>query len=144
MHKIKDWVFRYGPAELLAIAGAIIGGLAAHYLFGNFIVTALAGTWGDNIAYYGKIAWNDIRERRNKDGSLTPLGVLKVVRNAVVEFGPGEYLDAFLIRPAVLYFSISTIGNPALALFIGKISADVVFYIPTIIGYELRKKHLDD
>ena len=55
---------------------------------------------------------------------------------ARLEFGFGfaEYLDSFVIRPSA--------GNVALGLVLGKLIADVTFYVPTIFFYELRKKYI--
>tara|TARA_Y100000034_G_scaffold128423_1_gene182962 strand:+ start:509 stop:637 length:129 start_codon:yes stop_codon:yes gene_type:complete len=41
-----------------------------------------------------------------------------------------------------MYLFPVIIGNFAIGLFVGKIVADIVFYIPTIVMYELKKKHL--
>ena len=36
------------------------------------------------------------------------------------------------------------VGLLSLGIVIGKIIADITFYLPTIIMYEIRKKHLDE
>ncbi|MFT7616336.1 MAG: hypothetical protein ACI8Y7_001167 [Candidatus Woesearchaeota archaeon] len=66
------------------------------------------------------------------------------VRNLLVEFGFSETLDSFIVRPFLMWFFQVWFGNVALGLLVGNILADVSFYIPTIISYELRKKHLKD
>lgn len=142
--KLKEWIQRYLPAEIFAIIGAMVGGLVTHLLFQNPITTALGGTWGENIGFYGQILYQDIRKRRQKDEKITLVGLLKVLRNEIVEFGPGEYLDSFIIRPTAMYFFPTITGNVALGLFLGKISADITFYAPTIVAYELRKKMFRD
>ena len=142
--KIKEWLYRYLPAEIVAIVGAMIGGLTAHLLFNNPVLTALFGTWGENIGYYGKILYSDIKERQKKDNKISFLGIVKVLRNTIVEFGPGEYVDSFIIRPMAMYLLPKLLGNVFVGLFLGKIAADVTFYLPTVIAYELRKKYLRD
>lgn len=139
-----EWIKRYLPAEIAAIIGALFGGLLTHYLFQNPIMTALGGTWGENAGYYGKILFDDFKKRKLKYGKVTLGGVLKILRNAIIEFGPGEYLDSFIIRPAAMYFFLKVTGSVPLGLFLGKISADITFYIPTIMGYEFRKKYIKD
>ena len=62
----------------------------------------------------------------------------------VIEFGPGEYLDTFIVRPFAMWFFPYIIGSLAIGIFLGKIVADIIFYIPTIIMYEIRKKNFDD
>ena len=68
----------------------------------------------------------------------------KSIRNIFLEFGVAETADTLFVRPAVMYLTISNIGNLQLGVFIGKIIADAIFYIPTVVSYELRKKHLKD
>ena len=46
LSKINEWLRRYLPAEIVAIIGAMIGGLTTHYFFNNPVATALGGTWG--------------------------------------------------------------------------------------------------
>jgi hypothetical protein len=141
--KIIEWIKRYLPAEIGAIIGVTIGGSLAQFLFHSTAITAIGGTIGENVGFYGKIVYKDIQEREEKDKRMTFLGVLKVIRNAVFEFGLAEYLD-LLIRPTAMYFFTKLIGNPAIGLLVGKFAADVTFYTPAIIFYELRKRLLTD
>jgi len=60
----------------------------------------------------------------------------------VIEFGPAEILDSYLIRPLALYLCPLIIGQQIIGLIIGKYLADIIFYLPTITAYELRKKYL--
>ncbi len=142
--KIIEWIKRYLPAEIFAIIGALCGSMIAYFIFKNSIFTALGGTWGENIGYYGKILYNDIKDRKSKDKKITFIGLVKVLRNTILEFGAGEYFDSFLIRPAAMYFFPKLIGNVPIGILLGKLSADVTFYIPTIISYELKKKYIKD
>ncbi|HAU98770.1 MAG: hypothetical protein UX04_C0002G0058 [Microgenomates group bacterium GW2011_GWF2_45_18] len=142
--KISEWLTRYFPAEIIAIIGAMAGGLLTHYFFHNPVLTALGGTWGENIGYYGKILYSDVQARKKMDEKITFISIVKVFRNAIVEFGFAEYLDSFIIRPFAMYFFPKWTGNVVLGLFLGKISADVTFYLPTIFFYELRKKYFKD
>jgi hypothetical protein len=64
------------------------------------------------------------------------------IRNIILEFGFSEILDSLFIRPFMMYIFPILIGNVELGIFAGKIAADIVFYVPTIFAYELRKKHL--
>ncbi len=142
--KVKEWLNRYFPAEITAIIGAMCGGLITHYLVGNPYLTALGGTWGENLGYYGKVLHSDVSARKKVDEKTTFSGIVIVLRNAIVEFGLAEYFDSFLIRPLTMYFFTKWTDNVAIGLFLGKISADVTFYAPAIFFYELRKKYLKD
>lgn len=142
--KIIEWAKRYFVAEVFATLGAITGGILVNLIFHSSILTALGGTWGENTGYYGYIILKDLKERKTKDGQITFLGTLKVVRGIIIEFGPGEYLDSFIIRPTAMYIFPKILGNIALGLIVGKFAADFIFYIPTIIAYELKKKIIKD
>ncbi|MBD3362450.1 hypothetical protein GF362_01910 [Candidatus Dojkabacteria bacterium] len=142
--KFVEWLKRYLPAEILAITGALVIGGLAHIIFQNGAVTALAGTWGENIGFYGKILYEDIRKRKQKDERITFIGMLKVLRGIIVEFGAGEYLDSFVIRPGAMYVFPKLLGSTFWGLLVGKLTADITFYLPTVISYELKKKYLKD
>ena len=138
--KLTEWLKRYLPAEIFAIIGAILGGSFMHLLFHQPIFTALGGTLGENTGYYGFIIIRDLKTTRPQN--LT--AILKLIRNLLLEFGAAEYLDSFVIRPTAMYFFPQWLGNLPLGLLAGKLAADITFYIPTIISYELKKKYLRD
>lgn len=118
--------------------------LLLRFLFHNPIITALGGAWGDNLGFYGLILYKDVRERERRDQKVTFIGLLKVLRNAVAEFGPGEYLDSFVIRPAFMYLFPMWLHHDILGITIAKFAADITFFLPTIVSYEIRKKFLKD
>lgn len=138
--KILEWLKRYLPAELMSIIGAIAGGSIVHFLTENPVLTALGGTWGENVGYYGEFLYQEFKTRSAKD-NISLRMFFAIARDMVLEFGFAEYLDSFLIRPTAMYFFTQSTGSVVYGLFLGKISADVTFYIPTIISYELKKKY---
>jgi hypothetical protein len=69
---------------------------------------------------------------------------LKNIRNLAIEFGFSEALDTFVVAPFFMYTFPLLIGDVVIGTFVAKYLSDLVFYIPTIIAYELRKKHLKD
>ncbi|MBI4090441.1 MAG: hypothetical protein HY422_00265 [Candidatus Komeilibacteria bacterium] len=142
--KLLEWLRRYGPAELCAAVGALIGAGTIHLIFGNTIATALGGTWGENIGYYGWIFAADLRAKLKMDRNIMRVASWKVLRNMVVEFGPGEYLDSFFIRPLAMYIFLRSVESIPAAILLGKLIADIVFYVPTVLGYELRRKYFKD
>ena len=58
----------------------------------------------------------------------------------IVEFGPAEYLDSFLIRPLYLSLFPYLIDNYQIAILLGSIFAEITYFIPVVIFYEIRKK----
>lgn len=128
---------------LLATLAAIISATAFKFLTGNNIVAGVLATWVDNVVFYGYISFQDLKKKRRKRG--LSLGTLfRHMRNMFVEFGPAEYLDSFLLRPFYLSSFPYVIGNYPLAILLGSVAAEVTFFIPVIIFYELRKKVFKD
>jgi hypothetical protein len=136
---VGEWARRYGPAELLALIGALAGWLAADLATGSTIAAAYAAAIGDNVAYYGLLATREVRARwRATPGS--PLGVCATACAALaIEFGPAEALDSLLLRPACVAVAVAGLG-PVGGVLAGKLAADLVFYVPVIATYELRKR----
>lgn len=134
--KIIIWLKRYIPAEIVAVCGALIGGFSVHVLFHNPILTAIGGTAGDTVFYYATIVVSDLRKHK----PITFRAFVKTIRNILLEFGPSEFLDSFIVRPFSMYIFPLLLQNVGLGLLVGKIVADIIFYIPTIIAYELRVK----
>ena len=60
-----------------------------------------------------------------------------IIGDLVLEFGAAEALDSLLLRPALMYAGMLLAPNRALGVVAGKLAADLVFYVPTIISYEL-------
>jgi hypothetical protein len=140
--KAREWGRRYLPAECVGILCTILGGVGTSMAFGNPLLTALGGTLGEDIGYYGTMLANEIRAERTGAGASTAAVMLRAVRNIALEFSGAELLDSVLVRPAALYALTAYSGNLALGLILGKLTADIAFYIPAIIAYELRKKYL--
>lgn len=140
--KSAEWLRRYLPAEGVATGSALLGGLIAG--FGNPLLAALGGTWGENIGYYATIIARDLRARRRRDGRLTPGGVLRALRNLLLEFGGAEVLDSFIVRPTAMLALITITGNLPIGLILGKVTADLAFYCAAIGAYELRKRFLGE
>ncbi len=104
----------------------------------------MGATWGENIGYYGKVLFSEIKARLKIDSKITFPGIYKTCRNMIVEFGPGEILDSFLIRPVTMYYFPKLTNSLTLGLFLGKISADVVFYFLQLLLMNLEKKFFKD
>ncbi len=147
-NKIKSWIKRYLPAEIFGTLCAIIFPTAVSFLTENILVIALVGTWGENVGFYGAMIFQEVRDSKRKHRKLNKpysfISFSKNIRNILLEFGVAEAVDSLLIRPAIMFFTVSNIDNLQLGIFTGKIIADAIFYAPAIICYELRKKHLID
>lgn len=145
-HKVKEWIKRYLPAEILSILLTLISAWSANELTHNSITTALAGTWGGNIAYFGYIlvsdVWISINRLKSLNQKYTWKNFLVNLKALAVEFGVAEIVDSLFIRPALMYYFPIWLGNLSLGIIVAKIAADITFYIPAIISYELGKKYI--
>ncbi len=137
--KIIEWIWRYGPAEIVAITVAIVVGQIVFHKTGNQALTVYSSSLSETLFFYCVILLRDflkiIQPRKAID-------IITLVRNLLVEFGPAELIDTFAARPFCMYVFISITHDLSLGIALGKIVSDIAFYIPTIISYELRKKHL--
>jgi len=130
--KTWEWINRYGPAEVTGTVVAIFGAAIAHKLTSNEIVSAYTGSICESIGYYSIMITQEFR-RYSKGHPW------QIARNLFLEFGPSEVLDSFATRPLFMGLGLHYIGQ-GWGLLAGKLAADLVFYVPTIIIYELRKK----
>jgi hypothetical protein len=90
------------------------------------------------------MSFRELQSRKKKDKKISVIGLLKVLRNMIVEFSPAEYLDSFFIRPLFMAVMLISINKSYLAFLLGSVFANITFYIPVIISYELRKKLFRD
>lgn len=127
------WLRRYLPAELVCTVTGLLGAWAAAVLTGSPAVIAFAGTWGENVGFYGMMLNREIAERGMRSLSA-------IIRDLTLEFGLAEALDCLLLRPALIYTGQMLAPNTALGVIAGKLVADLIFYVPTIISYELLRR----
>jgi hypothetical protein len=146
--KIKEWIRRYLPANLLTAISVVFVSVFVVWLTKNYILAAFLASLTDTIVYYGFILIRDVIQDIKKNKNLQEKYNFKIIvkntRNLLLEFGVGELLDTFIVRPFFLYFTPKIINNYAIGILVGKYLSDITFYIPTIISYELRKKYLKD
>lgn len=142
--KIKEWLWRYSPAEIVSLIGTMVSAWLVFQSTGNRIETAVAGTIGGNAGYFGTILLQDIIKTKKQlhleNRSYTFTTFLKNIRALFIEFGFAEVLDTFLIRPFLLYEMPIWLGNLTWGLVAAKFAADVTFYLPAILFYEWSKK----
>ncbi len=131
-----EWLRRYLPAEGAGLVATLVCTLVTLQLSGNILFAALAGTWGECVVYYGVMVWRELRGR----GPLTHHAALATLRNLLLEFGPAELLDNMLVRPGALATALALVPIPTLGTLLGKLVADGVFYMTTIVSYELLRR----
>ena len=55
---------------------------------------------------------------------------------------PAEARDSLLIRPALMVWLPRWLGHFGWGILLAKLLADVTFYVPAILSYELSKQRL--
>ncbi|UOG73763.1 hypothetical protein MTX78_16755 [Hymenobacter tibetensis] len=144
--KIREWLRRYLPAELLSMAATLVGAWVALHATHSHLNAALAGTWAGNVAYFGYLLGQDVHQARQAchahQRPYTRRTFGRNVRALAVEFGPAEVVDSLLIRPTLMYYLPRWTGSFGGGILLAKLLADVTFYVPAIVSYELSKKRL--
>lgn len=165
--KVIGWIKRYLPAEATGTAFAILGTTLAWQLDQSLAVIALVGAWSEVVGFYLAMIAQEWRTQRPQpalslrngqpnrqlergwQAQLTAhltsvrqtIGFLtQILRTLVVEFGPAELLDPYLLRPAFLALAMHLIPGVHWAVLIGKVAADLIFYTVAISSFELRQR----
>ena len=142
-NKIKERIKRYWIAEIFGTLGALVLPTIVSFFTSNIVILALSGTRWENIWFYGTMIFQEMYKLKKLKHSPKHI-FIKSLRNILLEFGIAEISDSLFVRPAIMYLTLSNINNMQLSIFVWKIIGDIVFYIPTVISYELRKKYLKD
>ena len=134
--RVWRWVRRYGPAEVAATAGALLGALVGARFAGP-AGAAFGGDLGEGIAFYAVVVAMELRAERATPRRRTGRRVLV---DLLREFGPAEALDSFLVRPLAMYAGTYVTGDLLAGTLLGKVVADVVFYAIAGTAYERRNR----
>jgi len=145
--RFNEWLRRYIPAEIIGTALALAAAWVTYAHSHSFAGAAGAGWVGEGIGFYGyfvavELRGNAQRYRQHAPFKRLRLALAAASTNLVVEFLPAELLDNFLIRPFAMYAVPRFIHPYPLGFLAGKFSADLIFYLLAIIGYETRKRWL--
>lgn len=143
--KIREWLNRYLGAEIVGTIAALSCAWIGHLLTGSLVVAALAGSYGEGIAYYGYLGFRESRRHYRQHSQHPPLRrylltILKTARDMMVEFGVAEVLDSLLFRPFCMYIGPRLLHNFPAGIVAGKIVADIGFYSIAIVCYEFKKR----
>ena len=141
--KTTEWLHRYGVAEIAGVVAALAGSWSVHALTGSDLLTAYGGAIGENLGYYGIIVGRDVvRDRRATRARGRVYGVrgaLLTTRNLLFEFGIAELIDTGFLRPLAMGLGMRFFGQST-GIVVGKLVADVAFYVPVLCAYELRRR----
>ena len=143
--KLKEWLKRYVPAEVLGTIIALILAVLTYNQTHSYGLAAAAGWVGEGIGFFGyfitiELLFHAKKYVRYPFFKRFALVIGAAGRNLIVEFLPAEIIDNLIIRPFAMFIIPQYIHPYPLGFLIGKLSADIFFYSFAIIGYELRKK----
>jgi hypothetical protein len=133
--RVRDLVRRYVPAEVGGTVTAVAGAWLGLRFGGSPWIAALCGSLGENVGYYGVIVARDLRDARRRGADPW-----RVLPGILVEFGPGELLDTFVVRPALMAAGPLLTGGLTTGTIAGKLAADVVFYAVVVPSARLRHR----
>lgn len=141
--KLYGWIKRYFVPEIVSILFAYTASYLTYDYTNNEIAAAYGATIATSFGFYGTVLVRDIKkdcgEAKKKSEQYGLKGLAKTVRNLIFEFGIAELIDVGITRPAATLGAVNLFGR-GIGVIVGKIAADVVFYVPAIIAYETRKK----
>lgn len=142
--KTKEWLRRYIPAEILGTIFSLVAAWVAYSHTHSFVTAAAAGWIGEGISFYGYFVTTELltNAKQYQEHAVFKrlwLAAARASTNLIVEFAPAEILDNFLLRPLAMYYFPQRIHPYAVGFLVAKFSADIVFYLLAIIGYEVRK-----
>ena len=141
--RVADWLRRYGLAEVAGITCALVGSFSVRRFTGSNLAAAYGGAWGESLGYSSVIILRDyLAARRAAHAEGKRLNVRDaggVATGLLAEFGPAAILDTLVVRPFTMGIGMRAFG-PTRGLVVGKIAADILFYLPVIYMYERRKQ----
>ena len=144
LQKIKEWVKRYLPAEIVGTLTAICAASITHIFSDNPIFIAYIATLGEAIGFFSTIFIQYLlifsKKRKTENRRISLLDISKIISHILLEFGPAEIIDSLLLRPFFMYLFPLLVESFTLGILLGKIAGDIIFYLLVILSYEMKKK----
>lgn len=146
-NKKREWLRRYIPAEVLGTITSLIAAWVVYSQSHSYLAATGAGWFGEGIGFYGYFITTELFNSSQKFKQYSfikraSLAISAASTNLLVEFLPAELLDNFIIRPFAMFEAPHFIHPYPIGFLVGKFSADIIFYVFAIIGYESRKRWL--
>lgn len=145
--KRREWLGRYIPAEILGTATALAGAWVVFAYSGSYAAATGAGWFSEGIGFYGYFITTELlkssrKYRQHRFFKRLSLAIGAASTNLLVEFLPAELVDNFLIRPGLMFAIPHAVHPYPVGFLVAKFSADILFYVFAIAGYESRKRWL--
>jgi hypothetical protein len=135
------WIKRYAPPEIAGTATMVAGGMLVSALGAPVWLVGLVGALAESLGFYAVAGIGVWREQRQAfPGRGRPRILLRVLGLLIVEFGPAELLDTFLVRPIALTLGVQLLPHVAAGLIAGKAVADVAFYVLAAVAFRVSQR----
>jgi hypothetical protein len=134
----REWLRRYGIAEICGTIGSYAGFLIVASVADSMVAASYGAALGENSGFYGYIFAREVVALYSAGGRLSVRQLPKIVKDIAYEFGTAEILDFFLLRPGATFVAVALLGQ-GIGVLVGKVAADLVFYALAIGFYERRK-----
>jgi hypothetical protein len=143
---VRRWLRRYAPAEIVGTVAAASFGMVTVPIASPAVVGVVA-SWAETVGFYGTMAARELRHRlrraRGRDAG-TLRAAAATTSALVAEFGVAEAVDTLLVRPALIAVSLQLSPTPLVGIVVGKLLADLAFYVPAIASWELLRRRASD
>ena len=144
LQKIKEWVKRYLPAEIVGTLTAVCAASIAHVFSNNSVFIAYIATLGEAIGFFSTILIQYLllfsKKRKVENRRFSMRDIPKIFSHILLEFGPAELIDSLVLRPFFMYLFPLLVESFTLGILLGKIAGDITFYFLVILSYEMKKK----
>ncbi len=143
--KLREWLRRYAWAELLGtILALLCAGLVYRHTH-SYLAATGAGMLGEGIGFYGYFIAVELHRHGLRSENLPlykrlPAIFAKSGTSLFVEFAPAEIIDNLFVRPLAMYIVPQHIKPYAVGFIVGKVAADLLFYVLAIAGYEAKRR----
>ena len=142
--KVKEWLKRYLPAEIVGTATAVGAASITHVFSDNHLFIAYAGSLGEAVGFYSTVfiqhLLTGLKKCKFENKPFSILDFTKISSNIVLEFGPAGIIDGLLLRPFFMYLFPLFLKNFTLGILLGKIAGDFTFYMLVILSYEMENR----
>ena len=143
VRRLQGWVKRYGVSYVLATVAAYVGYFTVRGITASDVAAAFGASVSESLTFFSTIVISEVSADRAKARRrLQTYGwrhTVGTIRNLFMEFGLAELLDTGFIRPLAVGISSRHLG-PGVGVLLGSTVADITFYAPSILFYEIRKK----
>jgi hypothetical protein len=140
-NKLKNWIKRYWLSEVVSYSLAMWLSYITFKTTSNYYLSWTAIIIWDYLWYYWVMFVNEIRNSIKINKSYNLKLFLIDLRNLWFEFWLPQIFETFIIYPLVVFYVPTLFKNYQLWAFLSMTFVIMIFYIQTIILYEIRIKY---